>query len=384
MSKNEITMSQLIENKLKEENEKTKTAQIVSAELINNEPIKELALAIPNVKVKNIPKFPNLISITHEVMNTLTNSSKFQERINEDIKVIAEYKIDKKKKKPIYTTFQSTTELNSFDRLVYDAISNLWENHFIIFTPRQLTIKVFNSKTARKISQHQIDLVRNSVKKMQRTIIKLNFEEQAKKYNLSKMTYSTNLLLLGEIQITSKLGELVEGYQIKEIPILLKYAKETGQIATFESNHLFDSPFNQRTETNIKIENYLFKRLLLIKNKGLSNLSIKFQTIYENCDIDISIYDSTNKKKIRNKIIDYLNHHILAQKKDRCYVLKNFEIIKQNNDYYSITLNIYTVEELKKINELKEKEDFIILDELVSKLDEVKSDEQIKHILSIF
>lgn len=377
-------MAQLIEEKRKEENTNPQNAQIVSVEPTENEPIEKLAIAIPTEKTKNIPKFTQLISITHEVMNTLTNPTKFLGRVDEDIKVIAEYKTDKKKKKPIFTTFQSTTELTNFDRLVYDAISNLWENKFTIFTPRQLTVKVFNSKSAQKISQHQIDIVKDSVTKMQRTLIKLNFEEQAQKYGLSKMTYSTNLLLLGEIQITSKLGELVEGYQIKEIPILLKYAKETNHLTKFESKFLLYSPFKQRTETNIKIENYLFKRLLLIKNKSLSNLSIKFKTIYESCDIDVLKYDRTGMKLIRKKIIDYLNHHISISKKERYYFFKNYEIIKQNNDFYSINLNIYTTEELKKIDKLKEKEDFIVLDELISKLDEVKSDEQIKLILSMF
>ena len=95
----------------------------------------------------------------------------------------------------------------------------------------------------------------------------------------------------------------VEQEKVQEaIDVIAKYSKSRKQITTVP-RAVLESPLN-KTNENLKIDDYLIERIAHIKKGKMSN-KILYETIFANCGIT----EKKQKQRAREKITRFMAHY---------------------------------------------------------------------------
>lgn len=221
----------------------------------------------------------------------------------------------------------SIISLTEFDRQVQDAISSLWEHGHKdhIITP-DIVARAMNHKTQTEyISPQYKGAVTKSIEKMRRIHIALDASEEIRKRKtildgekIDSFKVDDYLLSFKGIEIGAG-GKTVKGYLIQSEPLLLTYAKMTGQIATVDARLLDIKKVSKNgkattvsivnTEPRTAVKGYLLRRIAVMNNDRTkkthkqSNI-ILFDTLFEETGIPQD-NNSANTKKYAFQVLDY-------------------------------------------------------------------------------
>lgn len=177
--------------------------------------------------------------------------------------------------------------LTPFDKQVQNGIFTLIENGYTAFTAKQVYEAFAGKTTSEKLA---IERVTDSITKQRLTLIGLDWTAHAKMKGLlvdqqrgDYVAKQENLLLLSRVKVRCG-GQDLDGYTVIRKPILYRYAKAVGQLATIDRK-LLDVPVNN-TVANIVLKNELLERIDTMKRRkrNVSN-TILFETLYKIAEV---------------------------------------------------------------------------------------------------
>lgn len=226
--------------------------------------------------------------------------------------------------------------LTPYDRQVQNGIFTLIENGYTAFTAKQV-YEAFAGKTT--TSPQIIGHVTRSINKQRTTLITIDWTDHAKMKGLpvdqSRGDYvatEENLLLLQRVRLRCN-GQDLDGYSVIAPPILYRYSKQVGQLATIDRK-LLDVPVNN-TESNIILKNYLLERIDTMKKadkaKGkIMTHNIAFETLYSLTGTNAG--NGTQTSRIRKAVSVMLD---TWKKED---YIKGYTVNKRKQEIISVTI----------------------------------------------
>lgn len=230
--------------------------------------------------------------------------------------------------------------LTPYDLQVYNGICTVAESirhskgytegQPIVFTAKQVYEAFTGSKKDYKPSPTAIENVKKHIRLMRSSLVSINWTQHAELNGLDAkrgdyIVTNENLLYIREATIKSG-GQILEGYQLLEMPVLYRYASSVRQICTVERKYL-DVPVSN-TDSNIAITNYLIRRIEGMKGSAKTR-TILFSTIFEkNCI-------TGNKSQLKRRRDDVFKR-LEAWKK--IGYIKDYKINKKGQEYHSIEI----------------------------------------------
>lgn len=180
-----------------------------------------------------------------------------------------------------------TRRLTQLDKRIYIAINALKSAGNDTITTTQIHYAMGFTK---RPNSEQLEKYREEIIKMIGAIVFLDNKKEMESYNYPHFEYFGSLLPAKGISSIVN-GKVTENAIkiIDELP-LVQYAKQHKQITTIDIKYL-QSPFN-KTENNLKIEDYLLERISRARN-GKQPQKILKKTLFEKIEAD------DQKKKTR-------------------------------------------------------------------------------------
>lgn len=195
--------------------------------------------------------------------------------------------------------------LSAYDKRVYIAAGAVYAenrtntNGYV--TATQIHYAMGNTK---RPSAKQLEKINESLTKMTAARIYVDNGEEAEVYNYQHFVYDGSMLPFERVSKYVN-GTFSDGviHMFREPP-LISFAKERKQFTTFNVA-LLQSDVS-KTESNLRLEDYLIERISREKNKEKTKgFKILFSTLYEQTDI------KPGKERTRaiDKINTYLDHY---------------------------------------------------------------------------
>lgn len=212
-----------------------------------------------------------------------------------------------------------------YDRIVEDAIGNLFEQGFAKITP-EMVYRQINGKTgAQQVPAPAAEKIDRSIRRLARTWIKIDFTEQLQaltKDPLKKGEIQGNIINANNILLKFADGTIKSGWQIKDAPKIYNYSKMIRQIATIPTALLDTTQATRSTAEITAAKYYLITQIERIRRKP-DNPKILFDSLFE------AIGDTTalENRVIKKRRIDAITA-ILAHFKALQYIT-DFEITKE-------------------------------------------------------
>lgn len=339
------------------------TTGIENSPLTDNEPIKNHVLRFRRTPLGDLK--------TYGLMNDKATTQLIQD---EDIftrepngQVTLKWAVDQsprtaKKPIPVYMSLtmdkqemQMTKKLNAFDNAVYNAIATrfyYWrqsnEETPLYITPQEI-YKTMNGKQSRDRSAtpstKQIEKICKSMDKMRftRLYMDISGEIRAKyiMFNDERVTdgrIDTYLLECDKVEFKTEKGTIVQGYRIKEEPILYTYNAAKKHILYVPFELLDTSKTVQNGDFVAEFRNYLLQQIENLKNGKRNSSKIKIDSIYEATNIEtpeMRTYEGDYKDRRT-----YMATLRKAKKADRDKIEGILEAWKQKEwikDYFPLT-----------------------------------------------
>jgi len=170
-----------------------------------------------------------------------------------------------------------------YDRIVEDAIGNLFDQGFSKITPEMVYRQINGMTGARAVSKTAAQKIDRSIRRLARTWITIDFTAQLQaltKDKLAKGTIGDVILPAKNIYLRFADGTIKSGWQIRELPQIYKYSKIIKQIATIPTALLQTQDAHRSTEEAITAKYYLFAQIERIRRKP-ENTKILFDTLFE-------------------------------------------------------------------------------------------------------
>lgn len=284
---------------------------------------------VPNFKLAKVTS-----NLSEQTYNNLLNGK------NAQIIEKRNYKAPKITARDIFSPFtitnaegyDNTDPLTTFDYDVLSVCISEWEagNHYTTsaIIMRGLTGKVGKGDTGIRIQKNQRFAIMQSLLKLMGTFIEADFSDanQLLKYG-GKANRIISAILPAYIVIRTINGKFIEDavYFDRESP-MLTVAKDRKQLLTYDTE-LLNVPNQNNTPLVITLKNYVIRRILEIKAHKMTR-TLTFDDIFQKARITEK--KSNEKAKAREYIVEFLQH---LQNKG---VIKNFELTKQKNTFYSI------------------------------------------------
>ena len=195
-----------------------------------------------------------------------------------------------------------TKQLSHFDKRVYLAVSALYNQGYEIVTISQIYATMGNTG---RPNARDIQKINDSLTKMESAQISLdNIDEHEEYSNYAHFKYQGHLLLIERVSAVVN-GQLSESaIHIFREPPLVTFAKQRGQITTFSSK-LLEIPLNQ-TEQNLQLEDYLFERIAVMKNRKKNcQHKILYTSVFEQTESTTSKQKSRTIPKINTVLTSF-------------------------------------------------------------------------------
>ena len=225
-------------------------------------------------------------------------------------------------------------ELTPYDREVHDAIVTLYvdgENEYI--TP-QMVYRAMTGNANAKLTPKAQEAISNSLNKLMysRLVIKASKEECAA-YGFKSFRYEGTVIQAEKVTATLNASEVAEVYHLLKEPVLYSYAGKKDQIGRLDIK-LLNSPVN-KTEENITLQSYLYRRILAIKRSGKLSPTIVYETIYKQIELTAASDGALRKKKlkVRNAVKQILDYW-----KDKGFI-KGYKENSRKTEIVSVTIS---------------------------------------------
>lgn len=246
---------------------------------------RKIAAALPSVNVTraDIVEYP-IDKINSKIWDMFTTDTNGQIKF-----AIPVQKSGAKSVIPVYysinfdaleSNMRITRRLTQLDKRIYIAINSLKSAGNDVVTTTQIH---YAMGFVKRPNSEQLEKYREEIIKMIGAIVFLDNKEETESYNYPHFKYFGSLLPAEGVSciVNGKVAENAIRI-LNELP-LIRYAKQHKQITTIDIKYL-QSPFN-KTESNLKIEDYLLERISRAKN-GKQPKKILKKTLFEKIEAD--------------------------------------------------------------------------------------------------
>jgi len=221
--------------------------------------------------------------------------------------------------------------LTPYDRAVFDGVCSIIEMGQTTFTSKQVYEAMAGKSTT---SPQALGAVTKSIRKMMMSLITIDWTEHARLKNLPVqgsdcITTEQNMLNCISVKIRCN-GQEMTGYKLLKAPDLYVYSKAVKQIASIE-RRFFNVPTISNTPENIILKFSLARAVEHMRLNNHWNRTIKFDTLFKDCDISD---DKNNLTRKRKAVVSILDHW-----KKTGYI-RDYEIQMKGRTFYSITLDV--------------------------------------------
>lgn len=250
--------------------------------------------------------------------------------------------------------------INRYDTLVYNAIATYAD---YCDTDKLITLEniyriMVGDKGNTAPSKEHLKRIKESIDKMRVCLVKIDCTDEVKAYKKTNMTrdnkslqtnidgkfyYDTYLLAGSWVSAIIK-GKEVNALHLMEIPVMLSYAKISGQILNIPSYLLDTKHILSNTEKNLIIKDCLLRRIAGMKNENsLIQKTISLYSYQKNGKYRQGLYEQVtqnpniSKKEagiIRNSASKYLDYWTQVG------YIKNYEFKKDGQIFSSIKIDI--------------------------------------------
>lgn len=216
------------------------------------------------------------------------------------------------------------TPISFFDRIVEDAIGNLFEQGLTKITPDMVYRQINGQSSEKTVAKSAAQKVDRSIKRLAHTWITLDYTEQlkAKIGDVKQAKIGDVILPAKNVYIQFANGTVKAGWLIKELPQIYKYSKQIKQIATIPTAILDTTQAARSTDEITTAKYYLIAQIERIRRKP-DQKKILFDSLFE------AIGDTTalDNRVIKKRRIDAITA-ILEQFKTQNYIA-DYKITKQ-------------------------------------------------------
>lgn len=163
----------------------------------------------------------------------------------------------------------SSNNITLYDLAVMDAVYTLYCNGCAAFTP-EMVARVMSGDLKAYIKSQKAGSITRSLRKLAFIRITLDCTEEYKARGIKiradgSALFTDYLLPMSEIQLKAVNGDTyLDGFSVKEVPILYDYAKRIGKIASVPTS-LLDIPGVSDTDDGILVKRYLIQRIEELK-----------------------------------------------------------------------------------------------------------------------
>lgn len=224
--------------------------------------------------------------------------------------------------------------LNSYDYIVHNALFSHYKAGITVVTPQMLYKTMVGDDAAKITPNHQKD-IRESLERMMRTIITIDYTEEKERLpkGVTKLILKGNMVS-GRIAIAEISGNEVEAFSLMDEPVLCKYADTNNHIARVDVR-LRNTPINKNKETLI-LQEYLLSRINAMKNSSKMQNIILYETVFEELELESSSDGVLrNKKSTIRKDIGTILDYWKAEN-----FINGYKINKKGRAFYSITIDL--------------------------------------------
>lgn len=212
-----------------------------------------------------------------------------------------------------------------YDRIVEDAIGNLFEQDFPKITPEMVYRQINGLSPDKPVSKTAAEKIDRSIRRLARTWIEIEFTEQAQKMlkePVKKALIGDVILPAKNVYIQFANGTIKSGWLVKELPQIYNYSKTVKQIATIPTALLDTTQATRSTEEIIAARYYLIAQIERIKRKP-DNPKILFDSLFEAIG-DTTALENREIKRRRIVAITAILEHFKALQ-----YITDFEITKE-------------------------------------------------------
>lgn len=229
--------------------------------------------------------------------------------------------------------YLDTKPLTPFHREVLFTAISAYEQGYRVLTFKS-TLNALTCSDKTRVRPEQYAAIKGAIDKLAFTRITVDLAPLLKAYPNYKKRYTGKAELVSTLLPARYIEAEINGQKTLAVELLgesplMTIAKIKKQVLTYDATPLA-VPNQHQTENVMTIDNYLLRRVHLIK-RGV-NPSILLETIYRNCGLaDATRWQKQDARKI---IADTLNHFKSES------VIKNFEFEQQNGTYRNIKISL--------------------------------------------
>lgn len=229
--------------------------------------------------------------------------------------------------------------LTDYDIEVLNGISSLWEQGERSVSLADIYKAVAGADT--KPNAKQLEDMEKIVERLRRNNLKADISPEVIAHKLKdpetgeqfQLTIDDFLVNARGYELTSANGKKAKGYLIQAAPILLAYAKATGQIATYPAKMLETKQAGSNTPKNILIKTYLAERIAQIKNtRNKMGSTVVLETVYKHAGV--SLENRTERKRANDYIFGLLDQW----KKDK--QIRGYETISKARKPIKVKISV--------------------------------------------
>lgn len=198
----------------------------------------------------------------------------------------------------------SSPNITLYDLAVMDSVYTLYKNGCASFTP-EMVARIMSGDVKAYIKPQKAGSITKSLRKLAFIRITLDCTEEYKTrgINVGSALFTDYLLPMSEVQLKAVNGETyLDGFRVKEVPILYDYAERTGRIASVPTA-LLEVPGISDTDDGILVKRYLIQRIEELK-KARNKSDLKEIIYYDterNQGVLSDLWYNDNIKNLRDK-----------------------------------------------------------------------------------
>lgn len=241
----------------------------------------------------------------------------------------------------------SSNNVTMYDLAVMDSVYTLYKNGCGSFTPEMVS-RIMSGNVKGDVKPQKAGAVTRSLRKLALIRITLDctseFEARGVKLRKGdKALFTDYLLPLREVQLKSANGDVyINGFSLKEIPVLYDYAERIGRIATVPISLMKVSGITD-TEDAILVKRYVIQRVEELKRAR--NKSALKEVIYYDEELEKGVltelwYDE-NFQNIRDKKakLHKMMVKVLESFKAEKYI-KGFGVLSVGRSILGVEINL--------------------------------------------
>ena len=215
------------------------------------------------------------------------------------------------------------------DRIVEDAIGNLFEQGFSQITPAMVYRQINGLSDTRAVTPAAERKIDNSIRRLASTWVQIDYTEQLRaiaknKDKIEKGIIQGNIINANNVYLQFADGTIKSGWKIKDMPKIYAYSKEVKQIATIPTALLNTSTVVRSTDETTAARYYLLTQIERIKGTG--NKRILFDSMFETIGDNAPMEKTESGRQIRSRRIAAIQT-ILDYFKEQGHI-KGYTIVK--------------------------------------------------------